>query len=55
MEKTIKEVIDCCEKLGEDFVHNDPTIQKQLKEVGRIVKHIETPITKDLTKHPNMV
>ena len=55
VEKTIKEVIDFCEELGEDYVKKSPTMQKQLKEVGRIIKHIETPITKDLTNPPNMV
>ena len=37
-------------------VEKPPAPQKMLKkEVGRVLKHIETPISKPLTSSPNMV
>ena len=38
-----------------DRVEKKPAIQKMLKEVGRVIPHIETPISKSLTSSLNMV
>jgi hypothetical protein len=36
-------------------VEKTPAPQKMLKEVGRVIPHIQTPISKPLTSSPNMV
>ena len=38
-----------------DKVEKKPAPQKMLKEVGRVIPHIQTPISKPLTSSPNMV
>ena len=36
-------------------VEKKPAPQKMLKEVGRVIPHIQTPISKNLTEHSIIV
>jgi len=55
LEKDLYSLVNDLEAIGVDEVKKDTVLQEGLKEVGRVMKHIETPIIKPLTSSPNMV
>ena len=55
LEKDLYSLVNDLEAIGVDEVKKDTVLQEGLKEVGRVIKHIETPIIKPLTSSPNMV